>query len=104
MKDELGQLSNNPQGLLLEAIHSAGYSGALANPLLAPESALNRLDGAILEEFVHVRKKNILGILQLSCTDYYYYYKIYFHLLIYCYFFSPLFGFFFNWIFIHVKF
>ncbi|KAJ9179264.1 hypothetical protein P3X46_011073 [Hevea brasiliensis] len=53
MKDELGQLSNNPQGLLLEAIHSAGYSGALANPLLAPESALNRLDGAILEEFVH---------------------------------------------------
>lgn len=58
MKDELGQLSNNPQGLLLEAIHSAGYSGALANPLLAPESALNRLDGAILEEFVHVRKKN----------------------------------------------
>lgn len=52
IKDELGQLSNNPQGLLLEAIHSAAYSGALANPLLAPESALNRLDGVILEEFV----------------------------------------------------
>ncbi|OAY53095.1 mitochondrial-processing peptidase subunit alpha [Manihot esculenta] len=52
IKDELGQLSNNPQGLLLEAIHSAGYSGALANPLLAPESALNRLDSVILEEFV----------------------------------------------------
>ncbi|XLR33264.1 hypothetical protein S83_024104 [Arachis hypogaea] len=49
---ELGELSNNPQGLLLEAIHSAGHSGALANPLLAPESALNRLDGSILEEFV----------------------------------------------------
>ncbi|XP_048233665.1 mitochondrial-processing peptidase subunit alpha [Ricinus communis] len=52
LKDELGQLSNNPQGLLLEAIHSAGYNGALANPLVAPESALNRLDGTILEEFV----------------------------------------------------
>ncbi|QHN94639.1 Mitochondrial-processing peptidase subunit alpha [Arachis hypogaea] len=42
----------NEEGLLLEAIHSAGHSGALANPLLAPESALNRLDGSILEEFV----------------------------------------------------
>ncbi|KDP40843.1 hypothetical protein JCGZ_24842 [Jatropha curcas] len=52
IKDELGQLSSNPQGLLLEAIHSAAYSGALANPLLAPESAVNRLDGFILEEFV----------------------------------------------------
>ncbi|RDX96373.1 Mitochondrial-processing peptidase subunit alpha, partial [Mucuna pruriens] len=52
VKSELGELSNNPQGLLLEAIHSAGYSGALAYPLLAPESALNRLDGPSLEEFV----------------------------------------------------
>ncbi|KAI4386987.1 hypothetical protein MLD38_004856 [Melastoma candidum] len=52
LKAELGELSNNPQGLLLEAIHSAGYSGALANPLLAPESALNRMDSSILEEFV----------------------------------------------------
>ena len=55
MKAELGELSDNPQGLLLEAIHSAGYSGALANPLLAPETALNRLDGSCLEEFVAVR-------------------------------------------------
>ncbi|KAL5062810.1 hypothetical protein RYX36_024547 [Vicia faba] len=52
VKAELGELSNNPQGLLLEAIHSAGYSGALAFPLLAPEEALNRLDGPSLEEFV----------------------------------------------------
>ncbi|XP_057454433.1 probable mitochondrial-processing peptidase subunit alpha-2, chloroplastic/mitochondrial [Lotus japonicus] len=52
VKAELVELSNNPQGLLLEAVHSAGYSGALAYPLLAPESALNRLDGSILEEFV----------------------------------------------------
>ncbi|WJX91977.1 mitochondrial processing peptidase [Trifolium repens] len=52
VKAELGELSNNPQGLLLEAIHSAGYSGALAYPLLAPEEALNRLDGPSLEEFV----------------------------------------------------
>ncbi|XP_077213439.1 mitochondrial-processing peptidase subunit alpha-like [Tasmannia lanceolata] len=52
VKAEIGEISNNPQGLLLEAIHSAGYSGALANPLLAPESAISRLDSTILEEFV----------------------------------------------------
>ncbi|OWM77780.1 hypothetical protein CDL15_Pgr012482 [Punica granatum] len=52
VKAELAELSNNPQGLLLEAIHSAGYAGALANPLLAPESALDRLDGSLLEDFV----------------------------------------------------
>ncbi|XP_062156627.1 mitochondrial-processing peptidase subunit alpha [Alnus glutinosa] len=52
VKAELGELSNNPQGLLLEAILSAGYSGALANPLLAPEASLNRLDGTLLKEFI----------------------------------------------------
>ncbi|OVA08517.1 Peptidase M16 [Macleaya cordata] len=52
VKAEIAEISNNPQGLLLEALHSAGYSGALANPLLAPESALNSLNGTILEEFV----------------------------------------------------
>ncbi|KAI4329194.1 hypothetical protein L6164_021484 [Bauhinia variegata] len=52
VKAALGELSNNPQGLLLEAIHSAAYAGALANPLLVPELALDRLDGTTLEEFV----------------------------------------------------
>ncbi|XP_008799765.1 mitochondrial-processing peptidase subunit alpha-like [Phoenix dactylifera] len=52
VKAEIGEISNNPQGLLLEAIHSAGYSGALANPLMATESAINRLDANILEDFV----------------------------------------------------
>ncbi|XP_072984053.1 mitochondrial-processing peptidase subunit alpha-like [Typha latifolia] len=52
VKAELAEVSSNPQGLLLEAIHSAGYSGALANPLMAPESAINKLNSNILEEFV----------------------------------------------------
>lgn len=52
IKSELGELHKNPQGLLLEAIHSAGYTGALANPLLVPEFALNSLDAATLEHFV----------------------------------------------------
>lgn len=54
VKSEIAEVSNNPHGLLLEAIHSAGYAGALANPLLAPESAISRLNGPILEEFVAV--------------------------------------------------
>lgn len=55
MKAEIDELSKNPHALLLEAIHSAGYSGALAIPLLAPEAGLNRLEGTILKEFVTVR-------------------------------------------------
>uniref|UniRef100_A0A1D1ZBE4 Mitochondrial-processing peptidase subunit alpha n=1 Tax=Anthurium amnicola TaxID=1678845 RepID=A0A1D1ZBE4_9ARAE len=52
LKGEMAELSNNPQVLLLEAIHSAGYTGALANPLMATESSINRLNSKILEEFV----------------------------------------------------
>jgi len=36
----------------LGAIHSVGFSGALANPLLASESAVNRLNDTLLKEFV----------------------------------------------------
>ncbi|KAI3978185.1 hypothetical protein MKX01_013016 [Papaver californicum] len=52
VKDEIAEMDNNPQSLLMEAIHSAGYVGALANPLLAPMSAISRLNSEILEEFV----------------------------------------------------
>nr|KJB83096.1 hypothetical protein B456_013G229300 [Gossypium raimondii] len=52
MKEEIAEAAKNPQGLLLEAIHSAGYSGALANSLLAPESAVNTLNGTVLEDFI----------------------------------------------------
>lgn len=55
MKEEIGDIAINPQRLLMEAVHSAGYSGALAMPLFATETALNRLNGPILEEFVAVR-------------------------------------------------
>lgn len=58
MKADIGEASKNPQDLLLEAIHSAGFSGALANPLLASESAINGLNSAILEEFVAVSLQN----------------------------------------------
>ncbi|GMI72397.1 hypothetical protein like AT1G51980 [Hibiscus trionum] len=52
IKAELEEVSKNPERLILEAVHSAGYCGPLANPLLASETATERLDSGILEEFV----------------------------------------------------
>ncbi|KAK1290579.1 Mitochondrial-processing peptidase subunit alpha [Acorus calamus] len=52
LKEEIEESSQNPQNLVLEAIHTAGYSGALANPLMASESAIHRLNSSILEEYV----------------------------------------------------
>ncbi|KAL8158794.1 hypothetical protein V2J09_000331 [Rumex salicifolius] len=52
LKSEISEASNNPQGLLMEALHSVGYSGALAYPLLATDSAINQLNSSVLEEFV----------------------------------------------------
>lgn len=54
MKGDIGEYSKNPQHLLLEAVHSAGYSGPFANPLMATESSVNRLNSTVLEEFLAV--------------------------------------------------
>jgi hypothetical protein len=62
IKSEISEINDNPQGLLLEALHSAGYSGALAKPLMATESVINRLDISTLEEFIHVRFSNLFPI------------------------------------------
>lgn len=56
MSAEISEYSKNPQHVLLEAIHSAGYSGPYANSLLASESAVNRLNSTVLEEFVAVSR------------------------------------------------
>lgn len=72
VKAEITEASNNPSSLLVEAIHSVGYSGALANSLLASESAIGRLDSSILEEFVAVsRRKLCIAILHYHyfCTE-----------------------------------
>ncbi|KAK8977541.1 hypothetical protein V6N11_013326 [Hibiscus sabdariffa] len=56
IKAELEEVSKNPERFILEAVHSAGYCGPLANPLLASETAIERLDSGILEEFVTLLK------------------------------------------------
>ncbi|KAI3711589.1 hypothetical protein L1987_70128 [Smallanthus sonchifolius] len=52
VKAEIGEYANNPETLLLEAVHSVGYSGPLANPLHASEGLLSRINSQVLEDFV----------------------------------------------------
>ncbi|CAO2171386.1 unnamed protein product [Urochloa humidicola] len=52
MQADIAEVSDNPQQLLLEALHSVGYSGALAKPLVAPLPAVHGLDSSILKKFV----------------------------------------------------
>ncbi|KAL7096852.1 hypothetical protein ACP275_10G106300 [Erythranthe tilingii] len=49
---EVTESLKNPEHLLLEAVHSTGYSGPYANGLLASESALSGLNSTVLEQFV----------------------------------------------------
>ncbi|XP_010504362.1 PREDICTED: probable mitochondrial-processing peptidase subunit alpha-2, chloroplastic/mitochondrial isoform X2 [Camelina sativa] len=67
MKVEIGEFEKNPMGFLLEAVHSAGYSGALANPLYAPESIA--LTGDVLEEFVSENYTAARMVLAASGVD-----------------------------------
>jgi mitochondrial-processing peptidase subunit alpha len=55
MHGEIEEASKNPQGLIMEALHSVGYAGALSNSLIATESTLMGLDGSVLKDFVAVR-------------------------------------------------
>ena len=54
VKGELADLMNNPQSLLLEALHTVGYQGALAKPLVVSESALSQITADSLAKFVQV--------------------------------------------------
>ncbi|RWW56209.1 hypothetical protein BHE74_00037086 [Ensete ventricosum] len=45
-KWEIGDITKDPQQFLLDSLHLAGYSGALGKPLMAPESALERINGS----------------------------------------------------------
>lgn len=51
---EIDEASSNPQGLIMEALHSAGFRGALSYPLMASEGSVNSLNSSDLEEFTKV--------------------------------------------------
>ncbi|KAH6559619.1 hypothetical protein KP509_1Z000900 [Ceratopteris richardii] len=52
VKAELVEIMNNPQSVLIEALHTAGYQGGLAKPLIASESALAQTSAESLAYFV----------------------------------------------------
>ncbi|KMZ75037.1 Mitochondrial-processing peptidase subunit alpha [Zostera marina] len=51
LKMEIDEASRNPQGLIMEALHSAGFRGALSYPLMASEGSVNSLNSSDLEDF-----------------------------------------------------
>lgn len=52
VRQEVKQASTNPQTMIVEALHSAGYAGALSNPLIASEANLGQLNGDVLMQFI----------------------------------------------------
>jgi len=52
VKTELTQMESNPQAVLMEAVHTAAFSGGLGNPLVAPSAALKALTPDDFYEFV----------------------------------------------------
>jgi len=54
-REEVQDLQKNPERFLHEQLNLVGYSGALANPLIAPEDALARINDKIIQKFYHVK-------------------------------------------------
>ncbi|GBG84704.1 hypothetical protein CBR_g39080 [Chara braunii] len=69
VKAEVSEMANNPQSLMVEALHSAGYAGALGRPLLCPESNVGRLDSAACREFVEANYTAPRMVLAASGVD-----------------------------------
>jgi processing peptidase subunit alpha len=53
MKEDVKNLEDNPQTTLLEALHSAAYSGGLSQPLIAPKGVVSSLTPEVAREFVN---------------------------------------------------
>ncbi|OAY84889.1 Mitochondrial-processing peptidase subunit alpha [Ananas comosus] len=51
VKEEVREMMKDPQKFLQESLHLVGYSGALGNPLVAPEMALERIDDSVVRKF-----------------------------------------------------
>ena len=51
MEEDVKNLSENPQTLLLESLHSAAYKGGLGRPLIAPKEFVGNLNASVLAEF-----------------------------------------------------
>jgi hypothetical protein len=75
VKGQLAELMNNPQSLLLEALHTVGFQGGLAKPLVTPESSLSLITADSLAQFVqvHVSLITMLKLYPGVCVHVYLY-------------------------------
>uniref|UniRef100_A0A0E0CDD8 Peptidase M16 N-terminal domain-containing protein n=1 Tax=Oryza meridionalis TaxID=40149 RepID=A0A0E0CDD8_9ORYZ len=53
-REEVQELQKNPERYLQESLNLVGYTGALANPLVAPEESLTRINGSIIQKFYNM--------------------------------------------------
>lgn len=61
-REEVQDLHKNPERFLHEQLNLVGFSGALANPLIAPEDALAKINDKIIQKFYHVRSSLFIFI------------------------------------------
>jgi len=69
VEGELKQLEDNPQGLLLEAVNTTAYAGALANPLVCTPASLKQLNSTSCEEFVSENYRGARMVLAVSGAE-----------------------------------
>jgi mitochondrial-processing peptidase subunit alpha len=59
VKQEIGEGAWEPEKFLLESLYLAGYTGALAKPLVASKEDYRKVDGSLVEKFYIVRSQSI---------------------------------------------
>uniref|UniRef100_A0A453GU32 Peptidase M16 N-terminal domain-containing protein n=4 Tax=Triticinae TaxID=1648030 RepID=A0A453GU32_AEGTS len=52
-REEVQEVQKNPEKFLQEVLNLVGYEGAIANPLIAPEEALEIINADIIRKFYH---------------------------------------------------
>jgi processing peptidase subunit alpha len=53
-REDVQEMQKNPERFLQEVLNLVGYEGAIANPLICPEEALETINADIIKKFYHV--------------------------------------------------
>jgi processing peptidase subunit alpha len=54
VREDVQEVQKNPEKFLQEVLNLVGYEGAIANPLICPEEALEIINADIIRKFYHV--------------------------------------------------
>lgn len=61
VKEEIGEAARDPEKFLLELLNLAGYTGALAKPLVASKEDFLKINLSLIEKFYVVRSLSDLS-------------------------------------------